>query len=653
MAYHCAVFGCKNGSYRLYKWKSSSCQTHTGVLHESCGCEPPFVLFPFPTELKDNERRQKWISMINREGNTKNSNFKPTTNSRVCSEHFKGGKPTPQGLPTEKLGYDSKKRESLLSPPSRAGSKRKASNENHQPSQSVPSSSTTPFSFPALSSTSANSATPKLITIHYPHGIHKTDSSTNVSTESTQSINLSSLSKPSKVVQSTPQKNDNVSLSTTPSNHQEHPTNTSTQSTQSIDVSSLPKPPTANDLPKNVSISSTTQSNNDASPSKFSDVSFTISPVPFSKQQCDKPVDIQQDIKPSNITEPTTPKIIKNINKTLKSKLILSDMKEKKSIVQMSKDIKQPLYMDLLKNDKKCIFYTNIPKLKMFHVLHDIIQPLVRNRFHRKIPTKSYSKLKCNTPKKCGRQRTLDSKDELLLTLMKLRLGLLFEDLGDRFGVSTGTASKIFQNWIRALSVSLESMIFLPSDEQKIWNSTPKRFRKFPRLNGIIDCTEVFIETPKSLELQRATWSEYKHHNTLKYLISVLPNSSISFVSEPYTGAISDKAIVNSTNFLSTLPPHSSLMTDKGFSNIAQECAESSIHLIVPPGKRGTSQMTPDEVKKTSDIAKTRILVEQVIRRIKTFQILANEVPISLLRNLNDIMIVCSAISNLREPIMK
>eukprot|EP00111_Clytia_hemisphaerica_P015034 TCONS_00044246-protein len=168
------------------------------------------------------------------------------------------------------------------------------------------------------------------------------------------------------------------------------------------------------------------------------------------------------------------------------------------------------------------------------------------------------------------------------------------------------------------MSLCLRSLIYL-HEEENIRNTTPSRFRGFHRLIGIMDCTEVFIETPKSLELQSATeWSEYKHHNTAKILISVLPNSLISYVSEPYTGRISDKAIVNETEFLDTLPPYCSLMTDKGF-NIEQECAQKSIHLIIPPGRRGTSQMTEAQLKKTAHIAKVRILVEQVIRRVKTF----------------------------------
>lgn len=93
-------------------------------------------------------------------------------------------------------------------------------------------------------------------------------------------------------------------------------------------------------------------------------------------------------------------------------------------------------------------------------------------------------------------------------------------------------------------------------------------------------------------------------------------------------------------------------MADKGF-NIADECAENFIDLVIPPGKRGQSQMLTKSVQKASSIAKMRILVEQVIREIKTFRILAQEVPISLIPQINDILIVCSALTNFKKPIYK
>jgi len=81
----------------------------------------------------------------------------------------------------------------------------------------------------------------------------------------------------------------------------------------------------------------------------------------------------------------------------------------------------------------------------------------------------------------------------------------------------------------------------------------------------------VFIETPKALDLQKMTWSEYKHHNTLKFLIGCTPNSSVSFLSKSYPGSISDQKIVNDSGFLDTVREYSYVMVDKGF-NIEKQC---------------------------------------------------------------------------------
>ncbi len=39
----------------------------------------------------------------------------------------------------------------------------------------------------------------------------------------------------------------------------------------------------------------------------------------------------------------------------------------------------------------------------------------------------------------------------------------------------------------------------------------------------IIDCFEVFVERPSNLLARAITWSFYKHHNTVKVLIGIIP----------------------------------------------------------------------------------------------------------------------------------
>ena len=58
-----------------------------------------------------------------------------------------------------------------------------------------------------------------------------------------------------------------------------------------------------------------------------------------------------------------------------------------------------------------------------------------------------------------------------------------------------------------------KAFVFIPNLET-VLATFPDCFRCFKNLTDTIDCTEVFIETPKSLQLQSATWSEYNHHNS-------------------------------------------------------------------------------------------------------------------------------------------
>ena len=91
-------------------------------------------------------------------------------------------------------------------------------------------------------------------------------------------------------------------------------------------------------------------------------------------------------------------------------------------------------------------------------------------------------------------------------------------------------------------------------------------------------------------------------------------------------------------------------MADKGL-NIVDDCAAHYIHFIAPPGRRGATQMIPANVKKISSTAKVRVLVEQVIRRLIIFRILATEVPISIIGQVYDMLNICGALCTFKEPI--
>ena len=76
-------------------------------------------------------------------------------------------------------------------------------------------------------------------------------------------------------------------------------------------------------------------------------------------------------------------------------------------------------------------------------------------------------------------------------------------------------------------------------------------------------------------------------------------------------------------------------------------------NLFIPSGKRGQEQFTKADVQKTKTVANLRIFIEKALRRLKTFRIIKNELPISLIGNLDNIIIVCVVLCNLYKPLCK
>ena len=111
----------------------------------------------------------------------------------------------------------------------------------------------------------------------------------------------------------------------------------------------------------------------------------------------------------------------------------------------------------------------------------------------------------------------------------------------------------------------------------------PHAFWKFPTTRVILDCTEIFIQIPSSLLAQSESWSNYKHHNTLKCLVGVTPNGLVSFVSELSGGRVSDVKITKQTEILKKCSPGDNIMCDRGFELKAH--LPEGVTLNMPPFK--------------------------------------------------------------------
>ena len=310
---------------------------------------------------------------------------------------------------------------------------------------------------------------------------------------------------------------------------------------------------------------------------------------------------------------------------------------------------KIPMYFGQITRESDVKLFTGIKDTATFKFLFDQLSFNANNMKYWRGEKLTPDKAAVLAERK-GPQRKLSLEQEFLLTLMKLRLGTLIEDLAWRFDISSGLTSQIFFTWVRLIALDLAFIIKWPS-RKDIKRNLPDIFLKhFPRCISIIDCTEFFTETPSSLEVQAALWSEYKHHCTVKVLIAITPNGAISYVSDSYGGRASDKFIVEDSDFLERLRPGDQLMADRGFK-ISDILAFRQCSLAIPPPKKSDSQMTGDNVRRTSRVANARIYVENAIGRVKYFRILRMELPILLLPVIDDIIKCCCIFTNFSEPL--
>ena len=295
-----------------------------------------------------------------------------------------------------------------------------------------------------------------------------------------------------------------------------------------------------------------------------------------------------------------------------------------------------------LKNDnKKTCFYTGLPSYEVFEGLFELLQPLL---------SKDLSKSSCPL------------FDELLLVLMKLRLGVPNDDLGYRFNITSAAVSSIFEKWIHLMSVKLRCLIRWP-DATTLHKNMPSSFKKhYSGVKSIINCFEIFIERPTSFEARAATYSNYKKHNTVKVFIAVSPTGCISFISQAWGGRVSDKEITQKCGFLDYVEFGDVIMADRGFK-IEDDLALCGARLAIPAFTRGKSQLSREDVEKTRQLARVRIHVERVIGQMwKKYKLLHNTLPINLIKCPSDsdkinctidrILVVTAALTNLSPPVV-
>lgn len=291
-------------------------------------------------------------------------------------------------------------------------------------------------------------------------------------------------------------------------------------------------------------------------------------------------------------------------------------------------------------NDKKTLFYTGLPTWKLLNHLFKWVEMFLPEHGNCK----------------------LSPFQMFILTLMKLRLNLLFTDLAYRFQIQVSTASNYFHRCLYILYKKFygSRLIYWPDDQHMIVN-VPSYFRSYlkDRVTVVVDCFEIFIERSSVLRALAQAWSTYKHHETIKFLIGISMSGAIIFISPAFGGKASDKEIVLKSGFISHLKENNLVLADKGFL-VEEEINEAGAFLRMPCFVRNVSQLDPSDVEYTRETANLRIHVERLISILRQkFNICSDLAPMSAISKKNDlynsdlydkIVYVCCCLVNLCPP---
>ncbi|XP_051808003.1 uncharacterized protein si:dkey-56d12.4 [Acanthochromis polyacanthus] len=149
------------------------------------------------------------------------------------------------------------------------------------------------------------------------------------------------------------------------------------------------------------------------------------------------------------------------------------------------------LYSTLLRTDNLCQLYTWL-SLEAFNCVAEHLTEEYHNSFQ------------------------LHTWDQLLMTLMKLRLNLLQGDLAERFGVSQTIVSKIIACWLDLMEEKMRCYIpWLP--RETIQETMPQCFKEhYPKTTCVIDCSETPLQKPRNLDSRGESYSHYYGQNTIK-----------------------------------------------------------------------------------------------------------------------------------------
>ena len=220
-----------------------------------------------------------------------------------------------------------------------------------------------------------------------------------------------------------------------------------------------------------------------------------------------------------------------------------------------------------------------------------------------------------------GRNQDLDGRDQLLLTIVWLRLYPTYEVLGYLFGISDSSAYRVVKRCLPILEDAGREEI-----QRSQVHAARKRgynlegiFEQIPGLAVIVDTFEQEIERPSNRQEADSYYSGKKKRHTMKSQVTVdAYTGEVLDVAPSEAGRGQDKGCFNRSGTPQRLPENTAYMADLGYPGLEKDLPNAAI-----PRKKPREKPRPEEDKDyNTNFASARVIVEHSIGRIRSHQAL-------------------------------
>ena len=216
-----------------------------------------------------------------------------------------------------------------------------------------------------------------------------------------------------------------------------------------------------------------------------------------------------------------------------------------------------------------------------------------------------------------GAHPALWMRDQMLLTVIWLRLYPTQAVLGYFFGISQATVSTYIQRVLPILERDGRDGMRLPDPGRKRRRKLDELLRDMPDIMVVIDSFEQKVQRPKEANERDEWYSGKKKTHTIKSQVSVDEETGeIVDVSQSVPGPRADIKLLETSHVLEKLPEGVGGMGDCGYQSI-----DKLHHLGFSPRKKPRGKERPSEdVAYNTAFSRRRIIVENTNNRIRRYQ---------------------------------